>query len=134
MPDPQRGVTLGELADDGGNSWSLANVLSALGNVRYGVSTEEKERLARSGSLPGSPTANTADAAEADRYAAGYLFAKEHPWLSQYIQPAVDRLKVSTTPVFGGSSPELQSYATAGSNAGRLAAENEERLRQQRGR
>jgi len=99
-------------------SKALEDMLDQAGRLRYGVPTSEKERLARSGELPGSPEAD-ADAEEADRYAAGFLFSKKHPDLSAALQPLISRLKVSKTPLFGGSSPELQSYADFGSSMGR---------------
>lgn len=82
--------------------------LDVLGRLRYGVPTSEKEPLARAQALPGAPAANTAAGEEADRYS--------------YVQPLVSRLKVSDLPFFGGSSPELQSYADAGAQQGIQAA------------
>jgi hypothetical protein len=95
-----------------GESFDFAD---QLGRLRYGVPTSEKERLALSGSLPGSPSAATEDASEAERYASGYLFAREHPVLQALVQPTVDAARIG----WFGDSPELQSYATAGANAGR---------------
>lgn len=86
--------------------------------LRYGIPTSQKEIVARQQLLPGAPAANTETGEEADRYSAGYLFALEHPELATWVQPAVSRLKTSDLPFFGGSSPELQSYADAGSQAG----------------
>jgi hypothetical protein len=93
-----------------------------LGLLRYGVPTSEKERLARSGELPGSPQADTEEAAEADRYAAGYLFGLNWPAASKFIQPMVDMVKTSDLPLFGGANPELQSWASHGVQQGRQAA------------
>lgn len=110
--------------------FSLMDALSSLadqtGRIRYGVPTSVKERLARMRALPGAPEV-TADAEEADRYAAGHLFGREHPMLSEKLQPLVSMLKTSDLPLLGGSSPELQSYADAGARAGRLEAENRRR-------
>lgn len=99
----------------------LGDIPDQFGRLRYGVPTSEKERLARTGELPGSPAADTMDSSEADRYASGYLFGRTWPNLSRLIQPAVDTLKTSSLPLFGGESPEMQSYATAGGNAGRTS-------------
>lgn len=92
--------------------------LNVLGNIRYGVPTSQKESLARSGSLPGAPEDTTAEQKAADRYAAGFLFALQHPEIASTIQPLVDRLKTSDLPLFGGASPELQSYASEGVTRG----------------
>ncbi len=100
----------------------LRDVLDIAGLLRYGMPTSEKERLAISGTLPGAPVDHTADQDAANRYAAGYLFAKEHPILAPIVQPMVNRLKVSDLPLFGGSTPDLQSQATAGMNQGLAAA------------
>jgi len=103
----------------------IEDLADAAGQLRYGVRTSRKEALARARSLPGAPTPDE-DAEEADRYAAGYLFAKKYPRFSSAFQPLVSRLKVSDTPILGGSSPELQSYADAGATAGRRAAYEDE--------
>ena len=95
---------------------TLADLLDQIGRLRYGVPTSEKERIALSGTLPGAPAANTQDASEAQRYASGYLFAKEHPALAELVQPAVDTARIG----WFGDSPELQSYATAGANSARI--------------
>lgn len=92
---------------------ALMGLLDQAGRLRYGVPTSVKEAMARSGSLPGAPQPD-ADAEEADRYASGYLFAKAHPKISKAVQPLVSRLKVSDLPLFGGATPELQSFADAG--------------------
>src|SRR3989304_7604207 len=89
-------------------------MLDVLGRLRYGVSTSEKERLARSRELPGAPKDTSPEQATADRYAAGFLFARQHPTLAPLVQPMVDRLKTSDLPFFGGESPEAQSYASQG--------------------
>jgi len=95
---------------------NLGKILEALdpGRLRYGVSTAEKEAIARRGELPGAPVDRSAGQEKADRYAAGFLFAKEHPDLAPILQPMVDRLKTSDLPYFGGESPEVQSYASQG--------------------
>jgi hypothetical protein len=102
---------------------NLATLLDAIrsgadvfGQLRYGVPTSEKERIALTGALPGAPAANKADPAEAERYASGYLFQKEHPVLASTVQPMVDRVRLA----WFGDSPELQSYAHAGANAARI--------------
>jgi hypothetical protein len=84
------------------------------GRLRYGMSTADKEAAASSRSLPGAPADNTADQDVANRYAAGYLFAQQHPHLAPVVQPLIDALKTSDLPIFGGASPELQSYAHEG--------------------
>ncbi len=96
----------------------MAGLADLLGVLRYGVPTDEKEQLARMGSLPGAPVDRTADQAAADRYASGYLFGKTHPVIAPAVQPFVNRLKTSDLPFFGGSTPELQSQAQAGVNTG----------------
>jgi hypothetical protein len=109
---------------------TLADVLEGLrggadelGRLRYGVPTSEKERLALTQSLPGAPVPD-ADAAEAERYASGYLFAREHPVLSEVAQPVVDRIRTG----WAGDSPELQSWATAGASAARTHEPRSARL------
>lgn len=92
--------------------------LDIIGSLRYGVPTSQKETLARQGSLPGAPEDKTAEQKAADRYAAGFLFALQHPGIASTVQPIVDRLKTSDLPLFGGSSPELQSYASEGVTRG----------------
>ena len=101
---------------------SLRDLLDFAGTLRYGVPTSEKEILARQQLLPGAPPANTETGEEADRYGAAYLFGLEHPEFAALAQPAVSRLKTSDLPFFGGSSPELQSYADQGSQQGIEAA------------
>ena len=93
-----------------------------MGLLRYGVPTSEKERLARGGELPGSPRADTEEAEEADRYAAGYLFGQQWPTASRYMQPLVDMVKTSDLPFIGGADPELQSWASHGVQQGQQAA------------
>lgn len=92
------------------------------GILRYGVPTQEKERLAREASLPGAPEDNTAEQTAADRYAAGFLFGLRYPELAVVVQPYVDRLKTSDLPLFGGSTPEEQSYASEGVQRGAAMA------------
>lgn len=99
------------------------DLLSALGNLRYGVPTAEKERLARTGELPGAPSYDPSlpdeeNMARADRHAAGYLFGKAHPTLAPMVQPFVNRIKTSDLPLLGGSSPKEQSFAQQGVNIG----------------
>lgn len=93
-------------------------VFDVTGYLRYGVPVSEKERLAASASLPGAPADQSEDLDAANRYASGYLFAQQHPKLAPVVQPLIDMLKTSDLPFFGGSSPTLQSYATAGMNQG----------------
>lgn len=93
----------------------IRDLFDLAGVIRYGVPTAEKERLAISGALPGAPEDRSPEQDAANRYAAGYLFAKQHPRLASWIQPAVDVIKTSDLPFLGGSSPELQSYASEGS-------------------
>jgi hypothetical protein len=100
---------------------SLRDLLDLAGTLRYGIPTSQKEIIARQQLLPGAPPANTETGEEADRYSAGYLFGLQHPELAEWVQPAVSRLKTSDVPFFGGSSPELRSYADAASQQ-RIAA------------
>lgn len=105
----------------GGPANLLEGLADQFGRLRYGVPTSEKERLARTrGSLPGMPPVSES-AEESDRYASGYLFGQTWPRLAPEIQSLIDRIKVSDLPLVGGSTPELQSYATQGVNAGRRA-------------
>jgi hypothetical protein len=90
--------------------------MSDTGTLRYGVSLDEKERLAREGSLPGAPIDNTAEQEAADRYAAGYLFAQTWPRLAPVVMPIINALKTSDLPLLGGDDPSLQSQAQAGVN------------------
>lgn len=90
------------------------------GAVRYGVSTAEKERLARERTLPGAPEDRSENQEAADRFAAGFLFGFHYPQIAPYIQTLVNRVKTSDLPVFGGSSPELQSHAVHGMEMGIL--------------
>jgi len=92
----------------------MDELLDVLGKLRYGVSTAEKERLAASRALPGAPVDNTADQEAANRYASGYLFGQNWPNLAPAVQPFIDQIKTSNLPFVGGSSPELQSQASAG--------------------
>lgn len=97
----------------------VRDLFDLVGSIRYGAPTSEKERLAISGSLPGAPEDRTAEQDAANRYAAGYLFAKEHPRFSRLVQPLVDAVKTSDLPWVGGSTPELQSYASHGATRAR---------------
>jgi len=94
----------------------IGEILDATGYLRYGVPVARKEALAASQSLPGAPVDQTENLDAANRYASGYLFAQAHPHLAPVVQPLIDMLKTSDLPFFGGSSPTLQSYATAGMN------------------
>lgn len=84
------------------------------GRLRYGVPTSVKEQMAEKGSLPGAPTVPNDE--RDNRYASGYLFAKQYPNAAPVIQPWIDRVKTSSLPIFGGESPEVQSYAQQGMN------------------
>lgn len=95
-------------------------LLSSIGAVRYGAPTGEKERLARQASLPGAPKDQTTEQQAADRYAAGFLFAFNHPEIAPFVQDLVNVVKTSDLPLVGGSSPELQSYAVHGMRMGLL--------------
>lgn len=98
---------------------SFSGLADQFGRLRYGVPTSQKEVQALSGTLPGAPTP-TEDAEEAQRYASGYLFQEANPTIAPTIQDIVNLIKVSDLPFFGGSSPELQSYAVHGANMARL--------------
>lgn len=98
--------------DDG----SYADALDIPGRLRYGVPTSRKEALASARALPGAPKDDSADQDVANRYAAGYMFAQQHPHLAPLVQPFVDAIKTSDLPLIGGASPELQSYAVEGMN------------------
>lgn len=93
-------------------NWS--DYLDVLGQLRYGVPTSQKEALAAQGALPGAPQDPTAEQERANRYASGYLFGQQWPNVAPAVQPWVDRIKTSNLPFLGGSSPELQSYASQG--------------------
>ena len=95
---------------------TLSEMANQAGRLRYGMPTSEKEVIARQRSLPGAPEVDS-DAEEADRYAAGYLFRKNRPRASKALQWLASRANVSDMPFFGGSKPELQSYADAGATA-----------------
>lgn len=95
----------------------MVDLTDLLGYLRYGMPTSQKEALAASGALPGAPKDNTVNQDAANRYAAGFLFQRAHPTLAPIVQPLVNQIKTSTLPLLGGSSPELQSQATAGANA-----------------
>jgi hypothetical protein len=102
----------------------LGDNLDFLGRARYGMSTAEKEALAAARALPGAPPANTADAAQGNRYAAGYLFTKQWPNAAPYILPAANFVHG-----LAGDSETVQSQATAGMNQGLLDVENQRRAR-----
>ncbi len=89
-----------------------------IGYLRYGMSTADKEVLARNGSLPGAPVDKSEEQKVADRYAAGYLFTRQWPTLGPILQPVANMIDTDTGIInpFGGSSPELQSYASEGQN------------------
>lgn len=99
---------------------NLDDVFDLAGYLRYGMPTSEKEALALRGDLPGAPPAASADAEEAQRYAAGYLFGKAHPTIAPVVQPFVDALKNTGIPGMGKvpfiteGRPELQDYAGRG--------------------
>jgi len=96
--------------------------------LRYGVSSAEKGRLASAHTLESPGATSTPD--QAERYAAGYLFAKQWPNLAAAGgQAAADRLHfgpveqmrrgLKMVPGLGelivdADSPELQSFATTG--------------------
>jgi hypothetical protein len=101
---------------------TLGELLAMAGNLRYGVGTDEKERLAISRALPGAPRDTSADQDAANRYASGYLFGLNHPTIAAAVQPFVSQLKTSDLPLFGGSTPELQSQADSGVQQGVAAA------------
>lgn len=106
-----------------------SDVADQAGRIRYGVPTSEKERLARTGSLPGAPSG--ADAETADRYAAGYLTTRQHPSLYPAIAPYIDATKTSAPAdilgaLLGGDTPTVQSYATSGMNQALLDRSNAE--------
>lgn len=90
------------------------------GSIRYGVSTAEKERIARNGSLPGAPKDHSADQKKADRYASAYLFAKKWPRLSDAVGPLLDMIGTSDLPIIGGLKPEEQSQAQTARNRAKL--------------
>lgn len=105
----------------------LGELADAPGRIRYGKSTSQKEALARARALPGAPLDTSAGQEKADRYASGYLFAQNWPRLAPIVQPYVDALKTSDLPLFGGETPESQSYATAGMNRALIERGNESR-------
>ena len=94
------------------------------GWLRYGVSTADKEKLAREGLIPGAPRDNSAEQKQAERYAASYLFASTWPRLAQTVMPLVNAVRTSDLPLFGGDDPTLQSYAQQGMNRALLDRDN----------
>lgn len=98
-----------------------ADFVDALGRLRYGVGTNEKEGLAAQGSLPGSPHDSTPDKVLANRHAAGYLFGKTHPDAAPTVMPIVSFLRA-----LFGDSPELQAQAVSGMNQGRVDSQRPE--------
>jgi hypothetical protein len=103
--------------------------LDLLGQLRYGMPTSEKEALAAKGSLLGAPVGASAEQDRGNRYAAGYPFGKQSPRLAPTVQGRVDRIKTSDLPLLGGSSPELQSYASEGVARGAAAGDVGDELR-----
>lgn len=98
---------------------TLDELLDMLGVLRYGVPTADKERAALTHALPGAPPVVGADAAEAQRYAAGFLHGKTFPRASRASVPVAAFLRA----LFLNESPELQSFAQHGANVGRIAEE-----------
>jgi hypothetical protein len=90
---------------------NLRDLLDPLGELRYGVPTSEKERIAVSRALPGAPEDPSAEQDVANRYAAGYLFAQQHPEIAPRLLPIVSTIKA-----LFGTDPDLQSWAHAGMN------------------
>ena len=73
---------------------SLSDLLAAPWKLRYGVSPEEKYRLAIQGGIPGAqPIHSEQDVEREERRASGYLFAKQHPTIAGAVQPLVDDLR-----------------------------------------
>lgn len=94
------------------------------GILRYGVTTADKEKLARERALPGAPLDPSAEQNVADRYAAGYLFATHWPKLAPAVLPIISALKTSSLPFLGGEDPSIQSFAQAGMNRALLDQSN----------
>jgi hypothetical protein len=92
----------------------MDDLLDLLGRLRYGVTTNEKEGIAAAGSLPGAPHDSSLYKDSANRYAAGYLFTKEHPTIAPSMIPAVNILRG-----LFGDSPEIMAQAVAGMNRAR---------------
>jgi hypothetical protein len=108
----------------------LGAALDWLGSqIRYGMSPEEKNKLAAGGKLEGKKR-KTKTQEEADRYAAGHLFAKQWPRVASaggqtaadmlHFGP-VDQLKRGLHKIPGlkdiiadPDKPELQSWASVG--------------------
>jgi len=83
-----------------------------LGKVRYGdEGGSGKEVFAREKVAPFIKD-KTADLARSERFASGHEFARNHPKLSDTVQPWVDAARIG----WFGDSPEEQSYATYGAN------------------
>ena len=89
----------------------LKDILDALGYLRYGKSTADKEGFARSTVAPYLKD-NSASQSKSDRTASGYLFTREHPEIQEKLQPWVDAARIG----WFGDTPEEQSYATLGAN------------------
>lgn len=94
------------------------------GILRYGVTTAEKEKLARERALPGAPRDPSAAQAAADRYAAGYLFGTYWPRAAPVLMPWISAAKTSGWPLIGGENPALQSLAEAGLSRALIDAAN----------
>ncbi len=100
-----RGMLSGAV-DAGRSVLEQSWLVDQAGRIRYGMPTTEKEKLARSGLLPGSPKTDDADVL--DRYASGMLAART--W-GGGVQPIADRLHLA-----GLDDPDVQSWATTGKN------------------
>lgn len=88
-----------------------------LGQLRYGMSTADKEAAAGRHDLPNAPKDQEYENDErTQRHAAGYYFTKRYPNAAPILMPAINFLKTSSAPIFGGDSADLQSYAQDGMN------------------
>lgn len=82
---------------------------------RYGVTGDEKYRLALSGRIPGSqPIQSEADIAREERRAAAYLFSLQHPSIADFGTGVA-----STIRGYFGEPEALQAVAREGVVAGR---------------
>lgn len=97
---------------------NLRDLLDVAGQIRYGMPTSAKEVLAVSGALPGAPVDRSAEQDAAKRYAAGYLFTREHPDAAKVLIPAATYIHA----LFG--DVDTQARAHEGMNRAMLDVDN----------
>lgn len=90
------------------------------GPLRYGMTQNQVGINARNPNSPAGAYANDPNPDVTDRYGAGYQFGNTWPNLAPALMPLVNRIRAA----YGGDSPEIQSYANEGVNAGVTDADN----------